>query len=254
MAGGGLEIRWRARDAARRAEARSAVIPYPFRFLLLGTPGAGKGTQARLMRQRFGMWALSEEYLFRNAVHAGGGAPESAFASRVCDGSPEDGWAAGAVADRLSPEVIDRFRCPEGFTLKGFPRTVAEAEALDDLFAKERLDLTAVLNFEISPRTAELRLTGRRLCGECGAVYHRTRRPERVEGVCDRCGGPVCRREEDRREAVRQRIEAYGRDAAPLIDYYSRRVLLVTVEAAGSPEEVFQRTEFKLLNALPAIA
>jgi adenylate kinase len=133
-------------------------------------------------------------------------------------------------------------RCGGGILLDGFPRTVAQAEALDQIFADEGIPLDAVLSYDLPLEEIVARLSGRRTCADCKAVFHVVGRPPQQEGVCDHCGGELVQREDDRPEAVRVRMEAYERSTAPLTEYYSGKGLLVSIPADGTPEEIFQRT------------
>ena len=139
-------------------------------------------------------------------------------------------------------ERVACLRCEGGFLLDGFPRTVAQAEALDKLLAGERLKLDAVLSYDLPLEQVVARLSGRRTCPNCKAVFHIEARPPKVPGVCDHCGGKLYQREDDRPESVRVRMEAYERSTAPLADFYRRRNLLVSIPAEGSPEAIYERT------------
>ena len=133
-------------------------------------------------------------------------------------------------------------RCGGGFLLDGFPRTVAQASLLMVLMENEGLKLTAVLNYELPINEIVARLSGRRTCGKCKAVFHLTERPPRAAGICDRCGGGLYQREDDRPESIKVRLEAYERSTAPLVDFYQRLGLLLPVSATGSPEAICERT------------
>jgi adenylate kinase len=132
--------------------------------------------------------------------------------------------------------------CGGGFILDGFPRTLSQAESLKQLMQDERIALDAVVNYELPLQEIVERLSGRRTCEKCKAVYHVTRQPSQTEGVCDRCGGRLYQREDDRPESVTVRMEAYESSTAPLIELYRHLGLLVSVAATGSPEEICERT------------
>jgi adenylate kinase len=211
------------------------------RFVLLGAPGVGKGTQAELLSTRLGSCQLSTGDVFRAA-------------KTLCEG--ERSPAINAALDfmkcgALVPDttVLDMVRerkrclqCHGGFLLDGFPRTVAQAEALEQLLQAEKIPLTAVLNYELPIEQIVARLGGRRTCSKCKAVFHVTGLPPKQAGVCDHCGGALIIREDDRPEAIRVRMEAYEKSTKPLIDFYKKRGLLVTIIADGSPEEIYERT------------
>ena len=132
--------------------------------------------------------------------------------------------------------------CTGGFILDGFPRTVAQAEALKAYLESENLTLTAVVNYDLPLDEIVARLSGRRTCEKCRAIFHLTGHPPKEEGICDNCGGKLYQREDDRPEAIKVRMEAYRKSTAPLIDFYERLGLLVSVPAEGSPEDIFERT------------
>jgi adenylate kinase len=215
--------------------------PQPRRLVLLGAPGVGKGTQAELLAQRLGACQLSTGDVFR-----------AAKSLDPCERTPALDTALDFMRQgKLVPDetVLDMvrervscLRCEGGFLLDGFPRTVAQAEALSQLLQQEKLSLDAVLSYDLPIDKIVSRLSGRRTCAKCKAVYHVETRPSKKPGVCDQCGGELVQREDDRPESVRVRMEAYEKSTAPLADYYRRRSLLVSVSAEGAPEEIFQRT------------
>jgi adenylate kinase len=140
--------------------------------------------------------------------------------------------------------------CHGGFILDGFPRTLAQAESLQGLMQSDGWSLGAVVNYELPLPEIVDRLSGRRTCAQCKAVYHVTRQPSRVVGVCDRCSGRLFQRDDDRSEAITVRMEAYERSTAPLIDFYCKLGLLVTIPAVGMPEEICARTIAALENKI----
>ena len=230
----------------RRAWIRGGVVP-PHRLVLLGAPGVGKGTQAELLCANLGACHLSTGDIFRAAKALDPSERTPALTAaldymRRGDLVPDDTVLA------LVTERVGCLRCQGGFLLDGFPRTVAQAEALDKLLTGEKLKLDAVLNYDLPLEQVVARLSGRRTCPNCKAVFHTETRPPKVAGVCDHCGGQLYQREDDRPESVRVRMEAYERSTAPLTDYYRRRKLLLSIRGDGSPEEIFKRT----LDALKA--
>jgi adenylate kinase len=214
---------------------------HPRRLILLGAPGVGKGTQAELLAANLGACHLSTGDIFRAAKGLQPCERTPAMTSaleymRRGDLVPDETVLA------LVAERVHCLRCEGGFLLDGFPRTVAQAEALDKLLAGEKLKLDAVLSYELPLERVVSRLSGRRTCPNCKAVFHVEGRPPKVAGVCDHCGGKLYQREDDRPESVRVRMEAYEKSTAPLAEYYRRQDLLVSIPAEGSPEEIFQRT------------
>jgi adenylate kinase len=133
-------------------------------------------------------------------------------------------------------------RCPGGFLLDGFPRTLGQAEALNVLIREEKLSLNAVVNYELPLAEIVSRLSGRRTCQKCESVFNITQQPSKAQDLCDQCGGMLFQREDDNPEAVTVRLKVYERDTAPLIQYYQHLGLLLPVDATGSPEEVCART------------
>ena len=213
----------------------------PRHLVLLGAPGVGKGTQAELLSERLGPCQLSTGDIFRAAKSVD-----------ACECSPALLQALDAMrkGELVSDETVlamvrERgvcLRCHGGFLLDGFPRTVAQAEALSDLLEEKRIRLDAVISYELPLSTIVARLSGRRTCEKCKAVYHVETKPAKVEDVCDHCGGALVQREDDRPESVKVRMAAYESSTAPLADYYRTLDLLVPVSAEGSPEGIYQRT------------
>ena len=235
------------KGAAAQCSLPPKGLSQPRRFVLLGAPGVGKGTQAELLSARLGACQLSTGDVFRAAKSI----PE-------CERSPALGAALEAMTkgELVTDETVlamirERaacLHCAGGFLLDGFPRTVAQAEALTALLEKEGVRLDAVLSYELPLATIVERLSGRRTCEKCKAVYHVQSKPPKVADICDGCGGKLTQREDDRPESVKVRMKAYEAATAPLADYYRKLNLLVSVAAKGSPEDIYQRT----LHALDA--
>lgn len=213
----------------------------PHRFVLLGAPGVGKGTQAELLCERLGTCQLSTGDIFRAAKSLTAGERSPALEAALDYMRRGDLVPDTTVLD-LVRERVRCLRCAGGFLLDGFPRTVAQAGALDVLLHREKIKLDAVLNYDLPIEQVVARLSGRRTCAGCKAVFHVTGRPPRVPDVCDHCGGKLLQREDDRPEAVRLRMEVYEKSTKPLADYYRQRGLLVTISAEGAPEAIYDRT------------
>lgn len=213
----------------------------PVHLVLLGAPGVGKGTQAELLSRNLGACQLSTGDIFR-----------AAKSTDPCDRSPKLNEAlefmkrGDLVPDDtvlgIVREWVACLRCQGGFLLDGFPRTVAQAEALDDLLHAEGVALDAVLSYELPIERIVSRLGGRRTCEKCKAVFHVETLPSKVPGICDRCGGNLIQREDDRPESIRVRMDAYEKSTRPLADFYDKRGLLRTVSAEGTPEEIYRRS------------
>ena len=209
----------------------------PCRLVLLGAPGVGKGTQAALLHQRLHACHLSTGDVFRAAAMR----PE-------CDLTPAMSRAleymrSGAlVPDSTVRDMVRErsvcLRCGGGFLLDGFPRTLGQAELLMVLMKKEGISLTAVVNYELPVKEIVARLSGRRTCANCKAVFHLVERPPKSAGFCDHCGGKLYQRDDDQPQSIQVRLEAYERSTAPLIEFYRRLGMLVSVPATGSPEEI----------------
>jgi adenylate kinase len=236
--------------------AKCSAVPgehkHPWRLILLGAPGVGKGTQAELLTGRLDACHLSTGDLFRAAGE-----------QRECDQSPAMKAAleymrrGELVPDSTVWEMVrERISCilDCGFILDGFPRTLGQAESLRELMEKEKISLSAVVNYELPLDEIVRRLSGRRTCEKCRSVFHVTERPPKVEAVCDRCGGRLYQREDDRPESITVRLEAYERSTAPLIQFYKDLGLLMPIVAKGSPDEILAQTMDRLdkLEARPS--
>lgn len=218
-----------------------------YRLVLLGPPGVGKGTQAELLSRRLGACHLSTGELFRAAA---------------CDADPSPAMRAALeamrrgelVSDQLVVEMIRErsqcLRCSGGFLLDGAPRTVGQAEALEGVFEQLGVSLDAVLSYELGLDEIVNRLSGRRTCLDCGAVFHLVSRPPKDADCCDTCGGRLQQREDDRAEAIRVRMRTYRQATQPLREFYRRRNLLISIPAHGSPEDILQRTLLSLGSPL----
>ncbi|MFB3817909.1 MAG: adenylate kinase [Candidatus Methylomirabilales bacterium] len=208
------------------------------RLILLGPPGAGKGTQAKLLTERLRVPQISTGDMLRAALAAGTplGREAKAFMERGA-------LVPDAVILDLVGERLQAADCAGGYILDGFPRTVAQARALAAL-PGARLD--HVLSLEVPAEDVVRRIAGRRTCERCGAMYHVAFSPSREAGRCDACGGPTVQREDDREETVRRRLAVYAEQTAPLLAHYEAAGLLRRVPGTGGIPQIFQR----LLRAL----
>ena len=195
------------------------------KLILLGPPGAGKGTQAKMLTERFDIPQISTGDILRAAVKEG--TPMGVKAKSFMDAGAlvPDEVVIGIVRERLQKED-----CAAGFILDGFPRTVAQADALKDTLHSLGKDLDAVISIEVDTEALVERLTGRRTCRECGRGYHVKFDPPREAGRCDVCGGELIQRDDDREETIRKRLEVYHEQTSPLIAYYSNQALLVSID------------------------
>jgi adenylate kinase len=213
----------------------------PWRLILLGAPGVGKGTQAELLKQRLGACHLSTGDVFRAA-----GKRTDCEQSPAMKAALEYMHRGELVPDATVWEMVrERKECLlhcGGFILDGFPRTLGQAESLRGLLETEKISLSAVVNYELPVDEIVRRLSGRRTCEACKSVFHVVERPPKVKAVCDHCGGRLYQREDDRPEAITVRLETYERSTAPLIQFYQDLGLLLPIAAEGSPEVIFART------------
>lgn len=202
-------------------------------IILLGAPGAGKGTQAELLRDRLGLPSVSSGDLFRAALSERTSLGLRAKTYMDKGELVPDEITVGMVAERIS-----QADCAAGVIFDGFPRTVAQAEALDGLLGKMRRRVDIVLCIQVLEDVLLRRLAGRWTCRNCGAIYHRELNPEKVQGVCDVCGGELYQRPDDTPETQQRRIQVYLQQTAPLEEYYRGRGLLVEVNGEQAVDAV----------------
>ncbi|WAH37411.1 adenylate kinase [Alicyclobacillus dauci] len=200
--------------------------------ILVGLPGAGKGTQAERIQSDFGIPHISTGDMFRRAVASGGELGKQVQSYLDSGRLVPDEITIAVVRERLKAEDAQR-----GFLLDGFPRTLEQAGALDAMLNELHRPLDAVLYIHVHENVLLARLTGRRICRSCGATYHTVFQPPQVEGVCDKCGGELYQRPDDTEAAVKTRLEQY-QQTAPLIDYYKERGVLYQVEGEQPIDKV----------------
>lgn len=212
------------------------------RLILLGPPGAGKGTQAKRVIEEFDIPHISTGDIFRKNIK------EKTELGQKVEGLLAQGKL---VPDELTIEIVwdrlDQEDCKNGFLLDGFPRTIPQAEALDEGLAKRGLKLDRVLNIDVDKDSLVKRLSGRRICPNCGASYHIDNNPTKVEGICDACQTPVIQREDDKEETVLDRIKVYDSQTKPLVDFYNKQDLVFTVDGTLPIDEITNKlvTELK---------
>ncbi|HEY2664003.1 MAG TPA: adenylate kinase [Candidatus Binataceae bacterium] len=215
--------------------------------MLLGPPGAGKGTQARLLQDKFRIPQVASGDLLRAAVRvpSGPGLEAKSFMDR-----------GSLVPDELVLRLVNaRLAEPDaqgGFILDGFPRTVGQAETLDKELSAGSRRIDRVIALTVSDDEIIKRISGRRTCRNCGAMYHLIYDPSRKLGVCDKCGGELYQREDDAEETVRKRLEVYADETSPLLDYYRRGGILVQIEGSGAPENIHNKIVAALNGAVAA--
>ncbi len=211
-------------------------------ILLFGPPGAGKGTQSALLVEKRKMRHLSTGDMFRSAIK--NETPLGLEAKRYMS---EGKLVPDNVTIAMVGEEMKRLKGAE-FILDGFPRTVVQAEALNALLSKLSLNIDRAIFVEVPNHYLMGRLTGRRVCKNCGATYHIEASPPKVDGVCDRCGSPLIQRDDDKAEVISTRLEAYEQSTRPLKDFYQSQGRLTVVDGTGAADEVFARIE-KVLNS-----
>ncbi|MEV5142528.1 adenylate kinase [Streptomyces syringium] len=207
------------------------------RIVLVGPPGAGKGTQAAYLAKNLAIPHISTGDLFRANISQGTPLGQKAQEYMRAGQLVPDEVTIGMAKDRMAqPDAA------HGFLLDGFPRNLAQAEALDGVLKGDGLKLDAVLDLEVPEDEVVKRIAGRRICrNESSHVFHAIYNPPKTEGVCDACGGELYQREDDSEETVRKRLEVYHSETEPIIDYYKAQGLVVTISALGKVAEVTQR-------------
>lgn len=205
------------------------------RLILIGPPGVGKGTQAAKLQHALGVVPLSSGNIFRAEIQAG--SPLGLQAKKYLDAGElvPDEVTIGMMQSRLSnPDVLE-----SGFVLDGFPRTLEQAVALDKMLAELKLTLDAAIVLEVDDEIVVDRLSGRLICPNCGEIFHKTHRPPKSTGFCDKCQGELTVRVDDNAETIRNRLRVSHEATAPILDYYEKRGVLIRVDGAQSPDEVF---------------
>ncbi len=211
------------------------------RLVLLGAPGAGKGTQAKKLIEKYSIPQISTGDILRKAV--ADGTPLGKEAKAVMDRGElvPDSIVLGLVRERLKQDD-----CRNGYILDGFPRNTAQEEALDKMLSTMSAPLTIAVSVDVDKNDLMKRLTGRRTCKSCQQMYNLYFSPPKKEGVCDKCGGALFQRDDDKEKTIQKRLDVYEAQTAPLIDYYRRKGILKSIQGTGSIEEIFK----KVCNAL----
>lgn len=208
------------------------------RIILLGAPGAGKGTQADSIKQKYPVAHISTGDILRANVKAGTELGKNAKSYMDAGKLVPDDVIIAMMESRLQEPD-----CKEGFLLDGFPRTTPQAEALGLLLEKLGLSLDAVVELDVSDDIVVERLTSRRVCKACGEIYNTRLKPTKVEDVCDKCGGEVIQRDDDKESVIRNRLSVFHEQTAPLIEYYREKGLLITVDATQGKDTVLKALE-----------
>ena len=206
------------------------------RVVLLGPPGAGKGTQAKLLQEEFVAVQISTGDILRKAVADQTPLGKEAAGYINSGALVPDGLIVNLVAERLKQKD-----CEKGFVLDGFPRTIPQAESLDEILKKMGLNLNCVLSVQVPHDVIIERLAGRRTCRQCGGLCHVVFNPPKRDGICDHCGGELYQRDDDKETTIANRLQVYDRQTAPLIGYYRERGLLREVNGVGEISQIRAR-------------
>lgn len=214
-------------------------------LLMMGPPGAGKGTQAAMLVKKFSIPQISTGDMFRAAISEGTELGRQAQSYMSQGKLVPDEVTIGIVRERLN-----KSDCANGFILDGFPRTVAQADALKKILDDTGRQLTAVINIHVPTEKLIARAIGRRICRQCGATYHVEFKPSAIDGVCDNCGGELYQRADDTAETMSNRLSVYEQSTQPLIEYYQKSGVYVEIDGSRPIEQVTAAVE----NALTAVA
>ncbi len=205
-------------------------------LILLGPPGAGKGTQAQMISERYHIPQISTGDILRKAVRE-----NTLLGMRAKEFMERGELVPDEVVIGIVEERLKEPDCERGFILDGFPRTRPQAEALQKILANIGKAINYVINIEVEDEELIRRLSGRRTCRDCGAMYHINFNPPKNEGICDRCGGNLYQREDDKEETIRTRLREYNRQTAPLIEYYQGKRALHSIRGIGNKEQIFSQ-------------
>ena len=206
------------------------------RLILLGPPGSGKGTQANLLQDKFNIPKISTGDILRAAVKDNTDLGKQA--KRFMDKGElvPDEIVIGLIKERIvEPD------CEAGYILDGFPRTILQAEKLEETLAAMDQEIDSVVDLEVDPEELLVRLIGRSTCKNCGAMFHQTSHPPKAAGVCDECGGKLYQRNDDNKETIVKRLEVYNKETAPLKDFYREQGKLKSIQGRGGMEDIFSK-------------
>jgi len=206
------------------------------RIILIGPPGGGKGTQAQKLIEKYKIPQISTGDLLRSAVKEG-----TPLGLKAKEYMGKGQLLPDELVLELVEERLKEQDCKKGFILDGFPRTIAQAEALDKMLEQRKEKLTAVVEIEVPDTEVVRRLSGRRTCKNCGAMFHIEFNKPKTDGKCDKCGGELYQREDDNEKTIKSRLEVYHSQTEPLIDYYKKQELFKKVNGLGKIEKIFEQ-------------
>lgn len=204
-------------------------------LLIMGKPGAGKGTQAKKILDHFDLTHISTGDIYREEIKKGSKIGQEA--KKYLD---QGNLMPDKMTNDIVWDVLNQASYPNGFMLDGYPRTIAQAEALDEMLIKLNIKLSAVINVEVDDDVITDRMSGRRVCSNCGETYHVEYHPPKVDGVCDVCGSSLIQRPDDLKESVMNRLRIYKNKTQPLLDYYEDKDLLLVTDGENSSDQVFK--------------
>lgn len=206
-------------------------------YVLLGPPGVGKGTQAALLEKRLGIIPLSSGVIFRAEIEA------QTDLGRLANRYISHGELVpnGVTIEMMAKRIEAQETREHGFVLDGFPRTLRQAEALDEMLSEMGMNLTKVISLVVEESVLLARLAGRLGCTKCGEIYHSVNKPPKREGLCDKCNSPLFARSDDKPEAIKERLDIYHKNIEPLVTYYTEQGILEVIESGDDPEGVYRQ-------------
>ena len=211
------------------------------RLVIMGPPGAGKGTQAALIKEAYNIPHISTGDMFREAI-----SNKTALGIEAKKNIDKGMLVPDSVTISLVKERLSQSDCKKGFLLDGFPRTIAQAQALDEILKELNIKLDAVINIDVDFNVLVDRIIGRRVCPKCGASFHIKNQPPKKEGICDECGTALVQRKDDTKETVVTRLNVYTSQTKPLLSYYEAQGLLKNVDGMGDIDAIFERIKKSL--------
>ncbi|MDT8336415.1 MAG: adenylate kinase [Candidatus Izemoplasmatales bacterium] len=204
-------------------------------LLIMGKPGAGKGTQSKKLLKHYKLTHISTGNIYRDEIRKG-----SAIGIEAKKYLDEGNLVPDKMTNDIVWDILRKKDYPNGFMLDGYPRTRTQAEALDEMLMSLEINLSAVINVDIKDEVLLRRMAGRRVCANCGHTYHTEYHPPKVEGICDHCGSKLIQRPDDLEESVMNRLAIYNEKTKPLLDYYDEKNLLMVIDGEQSANKVFQ--------------
>lgn len=222
-----------SRERGSREEGGEAIV---LRLMIIGPPGVGKGTQAEMIKKEFDLCHLSTGNILRDAVQQ-----NTPLGLKVKSYLDSGELVPDEVVGEIIKEKLKEDRVKERFLLDGFPRTARQVEILDEILNRLQEKLDAAFLILLDAGEIIRRLSGRRICSQCAALYHVSNKPPKHDGICDECEGALIHREDDKEEVIKERLAVYQRQTLPVIEIYKKRGVLIEIDGGGNAEEVFQR-------------